>query len=89
MDGVGNTAFGGAFQPCNVRIFENCTERDDESFEKKRTDMIEYGIRRGEFHDIPVKEMVDVIVYTDQGIRMWSRIVTLTPDTYKFIAEHI
>lgn len=58
-------------------------------FEKKWTDLIEYGIRRGEFNDIPVKEMVDVIIYAYQGIRMWSRIVTLTPDTFKSITEHI
>lgn len=58
-------------------------------FEKKWTDLIEYGIRRGEFNDIPVKEIVDVIIYAYQGIRMWSRIVTLTPDTFKSITEHI
>lgn len=57
--------------------------------EKKWTSLIEYGIRRGEFNDIPVREMVDVILYAYQGIRMWSRIVTMTPDTFKSITEHI
>lgn len=57
--------------------------------EKKWTSLIEYGIRRGEFNDIPVKEMVDVILYAYQGIRMWSRIVTMTPNTFKSITGHI
>ena len=52
--------------------------------EKKWTSLIEYGIRRGEFNDIPVREMVDVILYAYQG-----RIVTMTPDTFKSITEHI
>lgn len=55
----------------------------------KWTSLIEYGIRRGEFNDISVKEMVDVIVYAYQGVRTWSRIVTMTPDTFKSITKHI
>ena len=57
--------------------------------EKKWTSLIEYGISCGEFNHVPVKEMVDVIMYAYQGIRMWSRIVTMTPDTFKSITEHI
>jgi len=57
--------------------------------EKKWTDLIEYGIRRGEFNEVDVYEIVNVILYVYQGIRMWSRIVPLKPKMYKAVIGHI
>ena len=57
--------------------------------EKKWTDLIEYGIRREEFRAVPVRETVDVILYAYQGIRMWSRIAALRPETARALPEHI
>lgn len=57
--------------------------------EKKWTDLIEYGIRRGEFNEVDVYEIVNVILYVYQGIRMWSRIVTMKPKVFKSIIKHI
>lgn len=57
--------------------------------EKKWTDLMEYGIRRGEFNEVDVKELVNVILYAYQGVRMWSRIVSMTPEVYDSITNHI
>lgn len=45
---------------------------------------IEYGIERGEFRKVEVLQIVDMILYAYQGIRMWSRVMPLN----KSIAEH-
>lgn len=57
--------------------------------EKKWSDLIEYGIVRGEFNTVNVKEIVNVILYAYQGVRMWSRIVSMTPEVYDSITNHI
>ncbi len=57
--------------------------------EKKWTELVEYGMQRGEFRQVDVKEIVNVILYVYQGVRMWSRIVTMGPDTFQSIIAHI
>lgn len=57
--------------------------------EEKWTALIEYGISTGEFYAVNVEEIVNVILYVYQGVRMWSRIVTMTPDTFRSITSHI
>ena len=57
--------------------------------EKKWSDLIEYGIVRGEFNTVNVKEIVNVILYAYQGVRMWSRIVSMTPEVFDSITNHI
>lgn len=57
--------------------------------EEKWTALIEYGISTGEFHAVNVEEIVNVILYVYQGVRMWSRIVTMTPETFRAITSHI
>ena len=57
--------------------------------EKKWSDLIEYVIVRGEFNTVNVKEIVYVILYAYQGVRMWSRIVSMTPEVYDSITNHI
>ena len=57
--------------------------------EKKWSDLIKYGIARGEFNDIDIYEIVNVILYVYQGIRMWSRIVSMTPQVFDSIISYI
>lgn len=57
--------------------------------EKKWSDLIEYGIVRGEFNTVNVNETVNVILYAYQGVRMWSRIVSMTPEVFDSITNHI
>lgn len=57
--------------------------------EKKWTDLIVYGIRRGEFREVSVTEIVNIILYAYQGIRMWSCIIPITEETILSITNHI
>ena len=51
--------------------------------------LIRYGIKRGEFREVNVDEIVNVILYSYQGVRMWSRIISLKPKTIRSITDHI
>ena len=57
--------------------------------EEKWKKLIRYGIDRGEFNDVDVTEIVNLILYSYQGIRMWSRIVPMKPGTFRSITENI
>ena len=57
--------------------------------EEKWTALIKYGIGRGEFHPVNVVEIVNIILYAYQGVRMWSCIVTMNSKTIKSITSHI
>lgn len=57
--------------------------------EKKWTDLIHYGMKRGEFKEVDVHEIVSVILYVYQGGRMWSHIVDMTDVTFRAITNHI
>ena len=57
--------------------------------EQKWTALIEYGMARGEFQRVDVAEIVNVILYVYQGVRMWSRIVSMTPEVFDSITNHI
>ena len=46
-------------------------------------------VERGEFYNVNVDELVNVILYAYQGVRMWSRIIPMTPDVFKSITNHI
>ncbi len=45
--------------------------------------LIHYGIKRGEFREVNVDELVNVIMYSYEGIRMWSRIIPMKPKTIR------
>ena len=57
--------------------------------EEKWSNLIEYGMDRGEFNTVNVKEIVNIILYAYQGVRMWSRIVSMTPEVFDSITNHI
>ena len=57
--------------------------------EEKWKKLIRYGIKRGEFREVNVDEIVNVILYSYQGARMWSRIISMKPKTFRSITDHI
>lgn len=69
---------------------ESCMmEQFHKTGQEKWTALIEYGIARGEFHCVNVNEIVPIILYAYQGVRMWSRIITMTPETIESMISYI
>lgn len=64
-------------------------ERLNKASKKKWKQLIRYGIERGEFQNIDASEVVNVILYSYQGVRMWSRILPMKPKTMHSIVENI
>lgn len=64
-------------------------ERLNKASKKKWKQLIRYGIERGEFQDVDASEVVNVILYSYQGVRMWSRILPIKPKTMHSIVENI
>ena len=56
---------------------------------QKWSDLIAYGISRDEFNTVEIDEIVNVILYSYQGIRMWSRIVKMSPVVFDSITNYI
>lgn len=59
------------------------------SFSKIKLELIRYGIKTGEFNDVNIKEIVNIILYSYQGVRMWSRIIPMKQKTFHLILENI
>ncbi len=70
-------------------VSEDVMGQFTETGEKKWTDLINYGIRRKEFKKVDVHEIVSIILYAYQGVRMWSRIIKMTNGTFHAVTEHI
>ena len=64
-------------------------ERLNRNAEKKWKKLVAYGLNRGEFQDVNVDEIVNVILYSYQGVRMWSRIIPVKQKTIRSITDHI
>ena len=64
-------------------------ERLNRNAKEKWRMLIRYGIKRGEFREVNIDELVNVIMYSYQGIRMWSRIIPMKPKTIHSITDHI
>lgn len=64
-------------------------ERLNRNAKEKWKMLIRYGIKRGEFREVNIDELVNVIMYSYQGIRMWSRIIPMKPKTIRSITDHI
>lgn len=56
---------------------------------QKWSDLIAYGIPRDEFNTVEIDEIVNVILYAYQGIRMWSWIVKMSPVVFDSITNYI
>ena len=57
--------------------------------EMKWTALVEYGTEHGEVNQVDVKESVNVVLYVYQGVRMWSCVVKMQPETIDSITNHI
>ena len=64
-------------------------ERFNRNAEEKWKMLIQYGVKCGEFQNVNVDEIVNVILYSYQGVRMWSRIIAMKPETIRSIIGHI
>lgn len=80
----------------SVAIYEYAQMNDPEVMidlnhraEEKWSKLIRYGIKTGEFKDVNVGEIVSMILYSYQGIRMWSRIIPMKKKTSDQIINHI
>lgn len=51
--------------------------------------LIRYGIERKEFADVNVDEVTDLILFSYQGVRMWSRVMVLKEHTVENIINQI
>lgn len=73
----------------SVSVDSNLMQHFNIIGEKKWTALMKYGVERGEFNNINTAELVNVILYAYQGVRMWSRIIPMTSDVFKSITDHI
>ena len=69
----------------NSEVMEHLNRDAEEKWKK----LIRYGIKRGEFQEVNIGEIVSVILYSYQGVRMWSRIISMEPKTIRSIIGHI
>ena len=64
-------------------------ERLERNAKEKWKLLIHYGVKRGEFQDVNVDEIVNMILYSYQGVRMWSRIISMKTKTIRSITDNI
>ena len=63
--------------------------RINQGAEEKWSKLIRYGINRAEFKEVNVNEMVSMILYSYQGVRMWSKIMPVKKGTATQITNNI
>lgn len=51
--------------------------------------LIQYGISSGEFKQVDIKGMFDLIVFSYQGVRMYSQLMPISRETPEKIVEQI
>ena len=80
----------------SIAIYEYAQTVDSDRMErlnwisfKRWSGLIKYGIDRGEFQKADVKEIVNMILYSYQGVRMWSGVVPIKPGVFKSITGNI
>ena len=80
----------------SLAIYEYANMGNEEKFiggtdvaVKRWNKLIEYGISTDEFNRVNPSQITDVILYSYQGVRMWSRIIPLGEETVEHIVETI
>lgn len=53
------------------------------------SEFLSYGIKRGEFKKVDCKEVIDIIIFSYQGVRMYSTIIPLDEEIPMRIINHI
>ena len=72
-------------QTVDAHVMEQLNRIGAEKWKK----LIRYGIKRGEFKAVDVDEIVNLILYSYQGVRMWSMVSPMKPEVYHSIIENI
>jgi TetR/AcrR family transcriptional regulator, cholesterol catabolism regulator len=57
------------------KLFEDLNEKGMQKWQR----LMKYGVQRGEFIEEHTSEAITMILYAYQGIRMWSRVIALSP----------
>lgn len=52
-------------------------------------DFLSYGIQRGEFKNVECDELIDIIIFSYQGVRMYNQIMPLDEKIPQRIIRHI
>lgn len=59
--------------------FDSLNKNNKEQYIK----LVKYGIKTEEFYDVDVNQIVEILMFYYQGLRMWSGITTLSKETIK------
>lgn len=68
---------------------ENSIVRQYNTSKKMWTELIAYGIQKGEFKPVDPEAVFDLIVFSYQGVRMYSRIMPIDPIIPERIVKQI
>lgn len=60
-----------------------------ENAKKRWIDLLEYGIKTGEFKNVNPKQAADLILYYYQGLRMWSRVIPFEKSEAEYYADTV
>lgn len=52
-------------------------------------EFLSYGMKRGEFKNVDCKEVIDIIIFSYQGVRMYSTIIPLDEEIPVRVVNHI
>ena len=52
-------------------------------------EFLSYGIRRGEFKEVDCEEVIDIIIFSYQGVRIYSSLLPLGREISERIINHI
>lgn len=69
----------------NSRLFCELNSQSKEMWQR----LIRYGVQRGEFLRVDTEAVVDLILYSYQGVRMWSRILPVDQGVSRHITDCI
>jgi AcrR family transcriptional regulator len=70
-------------------VDHNMPEQLNHRAKERWSELIRYGIRTGEFHEVDLPGIVNVILFSYQGIRMWSRIIPMQTETFQSMVNYI
>lgn len=84
----------------SIAIYEfyskNRISNEDNSVFKKYINSVDtwekflsYGIQRGEFKNVDCKEIIDIILFSYQGVRMFSTIMLIDEQIPQRVSSHI
>lgn len=68
---------------------EDFFRRINEKAQKRWTSLLEYGMETGEFRQVDVRQISDMILYYYQGLRMWSRVIPFTQENAAYYSRTI